>query len=123
MSKWYIIPTAALVMALLSGCTKDKTAPKPEVDCNDFPHSFSQDVQPIFETNCALSDCHSSAQDEGQFALNTYDDAVFAAGFEEFLLAINHEPGADPMPDGEPKLPQAQINTIECWVAAGMPND
>jgi len=108
---------------LLFSCTKDKAKPKSALDCTTTAHTFAADVQPILTTNCALSDCHSDAQDDGGFPLNTYDDAVFAAGFEEFLKAIKHEPGAEPMPDGEPKLPQEDIDAIECWVLAGTPDD
>lgn len=108
---------------LLLSCTKDKTAPKIVKDCNVNSHSFSNDVQPILQTNCALSDCHTSAQDEGMFPLNTYEDVILVATDPKFLPAINHGPGALPMPSNESKLPLEQIYTIECWVEAGMPND
>jgi len=110
-------------MLLLFSCSKDQAKPKSDLDCMTTAHSFADDIQPILTTNCALSDCHSSAQDDGGFPLNTYEDAVFAAGFPQFLQAIKHESGAEPMPDGEPKLPQEHIDAIECWVLAGTPDD
>ena len=108
---------------LLLACAQDKAKPKGDLNCDETPHTFAADVQPILTTYCSLINCHSSAQDDGGIPLNNYDDAVWAAGFDEFLKAIKHEPGAEPMPDGEPKLPQEDIDTIECWVLAGTPDN
>jgi len=108
---------------LLLACTKDKATPKSALDCNAAPHTFAADVHPIFTTNCALSDCHSSSMDESGFTMNTYEEIVAATEIDEFFKAIKHEPGATPMPDGAPKLPQEEIDAIECWVLAGTPDN
>ena len=115
---------------LLFSCAKDQAIPKSDcittgdsLYCDSTAHTFANDVQPILTNNCALSGCHSSDQDDGGFPLNTHEDAVFAAGFPEFLNSIKHGPDAEPMPDGKPKLCQIDINAIECWVLAGTPDD
>jgi hypothetical protein len=37
--------------------------------------------------------------------------------------AINHSPGYAPMPDGQPKMDQCDINKVKTWIDAGAPNN
>ena len=50
---------AVLGMALITGCTKTTTIViEPPISTDTATMSFSTDIQPIFNTSCALAGCH-----------------------------------------------------------------
>ncbi len=114
-----LVALAALVLALLSaavGC-----APPPE-STGGAP-TYYQDVAPIIASSCFP--CHET-QNIAPIAFPTYDDARLAAS----VMAEQVESGAMPpwMPDdscrgyvGKTTLPDADVETIRAWAAAGAP--
>lgn len=88
-----------------NGCTSEQT-----VDI-DVAISLENDIMPIFSTNC--SGCHSSQSPK----LVSKDDIINSAS--SALSAIK----AGRMPKGGPKLSDAKIAQIECWINAGKPNN
>ena len=91
--------------------------------------SYAKDVQPIFEQNCVK--CHGGSDGtKGGLTLKTYGDLmnggkdgqVIAPGdAANSMLVQAIEAGK--MPKRGAKLPQAQIDTIAAWVAAGAQNN
>ncbi len=83
--------------------------------------SYLNGVRPILVSGCGLSDnaCHSSASGRD---MNSYNSVRLRAG--QIKNRINL-PVDNPsfMPRGGPKLPQAEINLINCWVDDGAPNN
>ena len=51
--------------------------------------------------------------------LNTYSGVKESATNGKLLDAINHRPGASPMPQEAAKLSAENIKKIECWVEKG----
>ncbi len=115
----------ALTVGTLSyNCKKEKAEdPVVEVDpatCD--PVSFSSDIQPILNNNCAFSGCHSQASSADGINLSSHAGATAVAS-SKISGSINHQAGFSPMPQNSPKLSNADIKKIECWIADGRPNN
>lgn len=102
--------------------------------------TFEKDVEPVFASTCALSNCHKGPDgtlglvlDPGAAYDNivdkpalTSDKLLIAPGdvngsyILDRLQAIN---GATIMPPVGDPVPAASIEAIKCWVAAGAPKD
>jgi hypothetical protein len=101
-------------------CKKDKT---PEViaplECTDTI-SFSATIEPLINQSCATSGCHNATGSGG------YNFSGYTSIFnnrEIILKTIRHEDGVTAMPIGAPKLIEAQINAVACWIEQGAPNN
>ncbi len=78
--------------------------------------SYVNDIKPIITIACALPLCHDAAQ--GARNWTTYDNVKANAS------NIKTRTGNGSMPIGTgPKLTQAQINLIACWVDDGAANN
>lgn len=76
-------------------------------------------VSYIFDNNCVR--CHSVDYTErDEIKLDNYQNVVNSINTGKVLPAIKHE-GPYLMPNGEPKLPDFEINRIEAWANDGMP--
>ena len=112
----------AVVGLTLSSCKTQKTAttatPKAEPVCTTTPN-YASDIKPIIDDACGNS-CHSAAKKAHQIDLSSYEGTKSAAADKSFLGAINQESGYAPMPRMHPKLDDATIAKITCWVKGGM---
>jgi hypothetical protein len=135
----------------LTGCVGDGTGLGPGGDpllCDPAAGavSFCRDIQPIFTANCAFSGCHAGASPQlGQnlSAGNAYASIVNVPS-QEVPTLDRVEPGNPDasylvnkiegtaaavggvdtrMPLGQGPLPQADIDLIRAWIAAGAPNN
>jgi hypothetical protein len=73
--------------------------------------SFSTDIAPIIETNCAITGCHNGTQ---------FPDFRVFNNIRENAPNIKTMTISRAMPENG-TLTQAQINTISCWVDDGAP--
>lgn len=106
-----------IVIACFSSCYYDKEELLYPAGCSVNPVSYSLDVAPIIETNCATnSGCHGSGSFNGPGPLLTYEDV------KESAAQIRDAVVTKLMPQGS-SLTQQQIQTITCWVDAGAPNN
>lgn len=76
-------------------------------------------VQPIFIANCVT--CHNLSFNNKQIILDNYANAVNAAQTGQLIKAVNHRPGATPMPYGLAKLPDCEVLKITMWIEKGTP--
>lgn len=114
-------------------CKKDDDPPLTEEDCADVNSTFATEVQPIFAASCALSGCHDATAEAGlRFDTHANIKSAIENNQQQFLASINFEGNASGwMPrssamqqaQASDKLPDAQIEKIECWITRGMPND
>lgn len=108
---------AALATAAAAGCSGDDAPGEPAGP------TYWQDVQPILHTHC--SSCHVDGG-IAPFALDSADAATSMAGL---LAKVTTERTMPPWPPGgatpallhDRSLPQAQIDTLAAWAAAGAP--
>jgi WD40 repeat protein len=93
--------------------------------------SFSRDVQPIFQKNCA--GCHQPSVKSSGLDLSTYESlrtggkrgATFIPGSPDDSLVIQFITGQlkPSMPLGGPMLPAADVERIREWIKTGAKND
>ena len=91
-------------------CTDSKmvtVAEVPEV-------SYADQVRPIIDTNCQISNCHGERQGIPSFA--TYADVKAIASGIKLRTTGQSMPPSGPLPDAEIKL-------IADWVDQGAPNN
>jgi hypothetical protein len=108
---------AAIVSLSIIACSKSETnnsgilpTPAPEDECASTPASFSADVNPIIQSNCAIgSGCHGDGSSNGPGALTTFEQIKAAAS------SIRSAVTSKRMPLGR-TLTAAQIKSISCWV-------
>jgi hypothetical protein len=111
-----------LVGALgIESCVSHNYEPPVIVDCTDsHTISFSTEVQPILQSNCAIPHCHNG--DNGA-DINWTDPVKFKAHSDEarrrVLLPKSH---SDHMPR-EGEISYEQISRIVCWAEQGAPID
>lgn len=80
--------------------------------------SYTADVKPIIDANCA-STCHNASRPAGGIDLTTYEKVKENCVSGKLIDAIQHNEGAKPMPKKAPKLDNASIQTIINWTISG----
>jgi mono/diheme cytochrome c family protein len=109
---------------------------------NDGAVSFSRDLVPLFQANCA--GCHDPGGSSGiilrlsqaesyNFLVNQNSvqapQLVYVTPFDPqdsllyLKVSLSNPPVGDRMPQFSPPLTSAQIAMIENWIAAGAPNN
>ena len=115
------------------------TLPAP---CAVHVASFANQIQPIFNANCAVAGCHTGVVPTGGLNLsagNSYAMLVnvMSSGYAPAVRVVPcdtlssvlwhkiHGTGVygQLMPRFGPKLPQAQLDLISTWIAIGAPNN
>lgn len=83
--------------------------------------SYSQHVVPLLQQYCYS--CHLGSSPSGGIEMGTYatDKAIALNG--KLYGTISYSSGFSPMPEGEPKLADCQINIIKRWVDDGAANN
>ncbi|MDX1673116.1 MAG: c-type cytochrome domain-containing protein [Balneolaceae bacterium] len=109
--------------------------------------SFSEDIEPIFNGNCAVSGCHNATTQESGVNLSSHDAALSSVGDQYGIEVIQPgEPNAynpqtgegspivdkiendnptfgERMPLNSGALDQAEIDSIKAWIDDGAPNN
>jgi hypothetical protein len=88
----------------------------PEYQCAET-YSYAQDVLPIIQTKCAISECHNGDLGDD---FNWLDFETFHARAESGLLKYRVTRRIMP-PSNSPEGPlsQEEINAIACWTDQG----
>lgn len=105
------------VILLSYGCYNDKE----EIlygtsTCDGINASFSVNVNPIIQSNCAVTDCHGAGSINGPGALTSYSQIRNAAVEIKSAVISRYMPKVG-------SLSSSQIKSISCWVDAGAPNN
>ena len=115
----FIIVASTLLMC---SCEDDDAKPdpvQPQDLCDSLDYTYNNDVKAIIDANCATGYCHGGAGAGGVYMADYTETKTVASG-GKFLKALKHEVGASPMPKNQPKLSDADIQIIECWVQNGL---
>jgi uncharacterized membrane protein len=108
-----------ILFAIAISCTNDKKSITPPVSdiCGAVPTSFANDVHVIFQTSCAKGGCHNTSSAAGGVILETYEQIVSKiARIQQRALVEGTMPPSGP-------LSTKDINTIQCWINSGTPNN
>ncbi len=109
------------VVLFTVGCDK-KVAKQPVIVATPIAKcdtvQFNKNIKPIVDLNCAIPGCHVSGFSSGDFTSYTGLNVKVAGGqFKNRVFS-----GSAPMPPSG-KLPQNQLDIIQCWLDNGAPNN
>ncbi|MEM9024265.1 MAG: cytochrome c [Bacteroidota bacterium] len=106
---------------LIHACTDDKMEIEVPVagECDTIQASFSNDVNPIIQSRCAIPGCHVGGTTANGVYL-TYD-GVFEKVSNGSL--INRVVVQRTMPPSGPALTDEEIRTFRCWIESGGPDN
>lgn len=122
---------AVLVIAgifSLSGCYYDVEEelypPDPNTSqCDTSDVKYSVQVSGILDLRC--NGCHGGPNASAGIRLDNYSDIknyIDQTG-TTFVSSIEQDGNASPMPQGQPRIPDCEINQIKIWVANGYPEN
>jgi len=117
---FFIIVIVAL--SATQSCSKDKTLiPKSSVCDSTKTYTYTIDVKPIFDVNCASISCHSSIVQASGINLADYTNSKQYTENGKVICVMKHT-CTPVMPQGAPKLSDSLIQVVECWAANGFKN-
>jgi hypothetical protein len=109
-----------LLFLNLAACTNNKREePQPftTAECKNI--TYSANVFPIIQQTCAITGCHIAGFPDGDFTrFEDLKDKVNNGSFKNSVIDGN----APVMPETG-KLPDAQIQVLQCWLKNGAPNN
>jgi len=93
--------------------------------CDTTASKFGADIQPILNSNCATTGCHTTVSIAGGYIFDNYTDTKSTIDNDSarFIGSILQETGFSPMPKGGSKLSDCNISKIKAWIASGAPNN
>ncbi len=115
-----------LILVIIEACQykKEELAYPPAAICDTSNVRYSVEITAILTANCYT--CHATSVANtlgGGNRLDTYNNLKPYAQFGILLNAVQHTPGASPMPKNLPKLPDCQIAQIRTWIRNGYLNN
>lgn len=113
-----------IIIFVVSGCYYDRFDElhplQGYVDTCDpeLPDTYQAVTRNIILVNCYS--CHNNSRKDGGINLATYELVKALVQNGKLMGSIRHENGYEPMPRGT-KLKDCDINQIQDWIDAGMP--
>lgn len=93
----------------------------PGGQCDTTGITYTGFVAPLLASNC--NSCHNEAAPSGNVVTSTYDGLKTVVNSGQFRKAINHEPGAQQMPQNTDKLTSCELLKIDAWINQGAPQN
>ena len=118
-----LLAASLLMLALACSKTNEEELKASSIPCNTDSVSYSKDIVPLFQNYCA--GCHGNGNTAGSGGINldSYLNLKVYADNGKLVGNVTHAPGFIPMPYGQPKMPDCQVNTIVAWVSQGTKNN
>ena len=107
------------IVPLFIACSHDvDDVLPPLVLCDTSAVTWSATIVPILQTRCALPTCHvPGGNGTGNFT--TYAGVLTHVENGKLLNAVQHLPGALPMPPDGATIPECDIQALVTWVNDG----
>ncbi|MFH1121085.1 MAG: hypothetical protein V1775_14800 [Bacteroidota bacterium] len=119
------LATFSIITVMVSSCYYDNEEflypDLPGVQCDTTGITYSGFVAPLLALNC--NSCHSEVSPSGNVVTSTYDGLRTVIESGRFRKAINHESGAQPMPQNGNKLSSCDLSKIDAWIIRGYPQN
>ncbi len=116
MNRLNLICVCVIATAVIFSCKKEDP-----VDCTGITPTYTSDIAPIMNQQCAFSGCHGGNNPSDGIDLSNYADTKAESTNGKVIASIKHASGTKAMPQGSQKLSDADIRLIECWVQNGAP--
>jgi hypothetical protein len=125
---WFkLVGSVSLFLLVIYSCTKQNEETLSNSTgtntCNTDSMSYANNVVPIMQSYCFT--CHGIGSNGGSggITLQGYDNLKPYVDNGKLVGNITHAPGYVPMPYGQPKMPDCEINQIVAWVDQGAKNN
>ncbi|MBS1644251.1 MAG: hypothetical protein JST36_04370 [Bacteroidetes bacterium] len=106
------------------GCYYDKANELyPSGQCDTSNVSFSKDIMPVVQSECAISNCHVAPNPPSGGDFSQYEGLKIVAIDGRLLGAIQHQAAYSPMPQNAAMLSDCTLSKFKIWVAAGAPKN
>jgi hypothetical protein len=110
----------SLMLLLIIGCdkkvAKQAVVTPASIKCDTI--TFNKHIEPIINFNCAIPGCHVSGFSSGDFTSYAGLNVKVTGGqFKNRVFSASA-----PMPPSG-KLPQNQLDIIQCWLDSGAPSN
>jgi hypothetical protein len=93
----------------------------PSVGCDSKDMSYSGDIVALIVANCYV--CHDAKTNNGNVILEGYQNLKKYVDNGKLIGVITHSSGFPPMPNGQAKLLDCQIEKIQSWIDTGAQNN
>jgi hypothetical protein len=119
----YLLIVSSILLALVSVSCKHDT---PNLDQFDQV-CFQEKILPIFQTGCALSDCHNGSHNEAGYDFSSYEGIMQAISpgspdkSKAYKAIIKKWELLGAMPPSNP-LPESERTLIRIWIEQGALN-
>lgn len=117
----------ALAFTVFYSCKDDNNDPITEEpqnqlsQCDSIAAVYTNDIQTIMETNCAVAYCHNSESKANGLDLSSYEMVKGASAYPAFLGAMKGNTQYTAMPFNKAPISASDIDRIECWISSGTP--
>jgi len=123
MNKILISSVSLFILAIFFSCENKigKAEPKVKVSANMCDSiKYNAHIKPIIMNNCAIPTCHVNGGN-GPEDFSTYTGVNNKVPFMKNRI----NSGTNPMPPATHggKMSQSRIDSIECWIDKGAPNN
>lgn len=121
MQKSKKIMLSAIALSVIIGmgsCTKTDSM---TYDCTGLAPTYTADIKPIMDSNCATSNCHNAATQQNGINLSSYAGTKSESSRARFMGSMQHLSGYKAMPENQAALSDANLQKIYCWVQNGAP--
>ncbi len=130
---WRAIWVCILLMAFVSGCTRDEAISDPCPGCPSTI-SFKADILPIFAASCSVRGCHDATTHAAAVVLDsahayttvTEPGTGYVTRYNantSILYTTLNANGVNGMPKDLPPLSQCQVQAVACWINQGAVNN
>ncbi len=128
LSKYWTISLFLILVAWVSGCTEDKLAAPAAGDCFGEEPTYESDVKEIIDRTCAYSGCHLDSAPGVYTSYSGIQNVLNSGLFRQRVILIKDDPVSGMPPNNVPSgkaqnLTPAELNTIQCWLDAGFPEN
>ena len=128
MKKIFLAIAILSIIFYTNSCKKDSTSSELSqytnaVTCNeadDTLNTYNHKIKTILDNNCATGGCHDAGTQSKGRDYSNYSASKSALDASAFC-AINHG-SCNAMPQGAPKLSDADIHDLTCWAKNNYPN-
>lgn len=121
-----ILPLVCIFFLLvcLSSCYEDVVTPESDPNAPPQAVSFSSDLVPIFEKNCAMSGCHGENSNKPTLTAEDAYAELISGGYVNTAVPDNSPIYTVVKPGGSmPTLNPSDLQKLLDWIRNGAPNN
>lgn len=119
----FILVNSLILILFLSSCNKDKLPPEEEPEiCDTLITSYELNIKPIIDTYCAYAGCHDGSS-PGIYLTYAQMLPALESGLITERSINNRNMPPSYANEGLTELPQEEFDLLNCWIAAGYPEE